>query len=127
MNVQETAGLLAYFANAWPNAQVTPEQAEIWASQLIGVDPDDGREAAKALVASSEWFPTVAAFRDAVNAVTRRRQMERRALESAETPADPQRFPRLMRQIINEGYLPCEALGETLCPDCERKMQREAG
>lgn len=125
MNVQETAGLLAYFANAWPNTTVTPEQAEIWASQLIGVDPDDGREAARSLVGSSEWFPTVAAFREAVNAVARRRQLERRAIESGPL-ANPQRFPKLLRQILNEGYLPCEALGETLCPDCERKMTRDA-
>lgn len=125
MNAIETAQVLAYLANAWPNTQVTEEQTQIWAGQLIGVDPEVGREAAQALVGSSEWFPTVAAFREAVNVVVRRRQMDRRTLPEGPS-TDPRRFPGLLRQILAEGYLPCEALGQTLCPACEARMMREA-
>lgn len=65
MNVHEVAGLLAYFGSAWPKMELPDDTADIWARELEDVNVDVARAAAKRLVRSSTFFPSIAEFFEA--------------------------------------------------------------
>jgi hypothetical protein len=71
MQARETAEILAYLSAAFPRHELPPETVKVWVDQLAGVDFAIAQAAAKAAVASSEWFPTVHRFRELVAAERR--------------------------------------------------------
>lgn len=72
MNVRETAEVLGYLASAWPRYELTEETVKVWVDQFSHVDFEVAQRAAKALVASDEWFPSVARFRELVSVELRK-------------------------------------------------------
>lgn len=71
MKPTETAAILAMFASSYPAATVTEQTATVWADLLEDVNPDDGLAAAKALIKSSKFFPSIAEFREASRSARR--------------------------------------------------------
>lgn len=90
MNVHEVAGLLAYFGSAWPSKELPDDTADVWAMELVDVNPDYGREAAKNLVRSLTFFPSIAEFLDECRriATTRRATPPVAALPQRTEPPD---------------------------------------
>lgn len=104
MNRQEAAAVLGLMAAAWPNHEMPSETALVWADMLGDIDPDDGLAAARQVIQTSEWFPTINTFREAAQAVARKRAREldyqdRRALPAA--PIDPIRL-QAYRFVVRE-------------------------
>lgn len=83
MNAQDTAAILALFGAAYPNANVSEPTALVWAENLIGVDPDVGLEAARTLIRTTKWFPSVSEFIEHVGAAKRAHEPEVKALPEA--------------------------------------------
>lgn len=73
MNVRETAEILGYLAAAWPKYELAEETVAVWVDQFANVDFEVAQSAAKAVVASDEWFPSVARFRELVGVQMRQR------------------------------------------------------
>lgn len=69
MNAQETATVLAYFAAAFPNMELSDDTADVWAFELRDIDPDLAPEAMRAVVKESEFAPTIAKFREACRVI----------------------------------------------------------
>lgn len=91
MNVTETAEVLTLMLNAWPSAKVNEGTPKIWAEMLIGVDPRDGAAAAKGLMGSSKFFPSIAEFKEAARAEQRARAGDDRVIEHRKQLANPER------------------------------------
>lgn len=127
MTKNEAATILGYFAAAYPNATVTEETAYVWGDMLREIDPLDGLEAARRLMKSSKFFPSVAEFLEAVkplSAARRREQLEQewegRQLEqsgSGRKPT-PDEVWELVRSVQNSNGLnkPKEHNHRGLCP-----------
>lgn len=85
MNLEETAAVLAYFAAAWPNQNLPEETVQVWATELVDVDPANASDAMHRLVRECEWMPTVARFRAACVTVALERR--NRVAEAAGLPS----------------------------------------
>ena len=64
MNKTEVANLLALCASAYPHVVITKETAIVYAEMLADLDLKVAMEAVKKLIATSQYFPTVAAIRE---------------------------------------------------------------
>jgi hypothetical protein len=86
MNVQETAAVLAYFGAAFPNMDITDDTADVWAFELRDIHADFAEEAMRNVVKESEFPPTIARFREAVQHVARARTL-RKPVPALDGPA----------------------------------------
>lgn len=64
MNRSEVAALLAVCAAAYPHVNVSKETASLYAEMLADLDPQVAMGAVRRLIATSQFFPTVAAIRE---------------------------------------------------------------
>lgn len=64
MTKTEVASILAICAAAYPHVAVTKETAIIYADLLADIDLMVAQRAVKRLIATSQYFPTVAAIRE---------------------------------------------------------------
>lgn len=87
MNVQEVAGLIAYFGSAWPSWKPSDDTADVWLMELSDIDADVAREAAKNLVQHEQFAPSIARFRQECRTVTHHRNMRRS--DAAGLPSGP--------------------------------------
>lgn len=62
MTPEQTGGLLAYFAAAFPSWEMDENTPMVWAEALVSTPVDRGREVARRLVKSSRFVPTIAEF-----------------------------------------------------------------
>lgn len=69
MNRREIAALLAVCAAAYPHVSVTKETAALYADMLADVDFEVAQRGVRRLIATSQFFPTVAAIREQVAAL----------------------------------------------------------
>lgn len=65
MTRNEVAALLAVCAAAFPHVRVTKETATIYAEMLADLDAEPAMRAVRRLIASSQYFPSIAAIREA--------------------------------------------------------------
>lgn len=70
MNRTEVANLLAICAAAYPHVTVTKQTAVVYAEMLADIDLGVAQKALKRLIATSQYFPTVAAIREQCAALT---------------------------------------------------------
>ncbi|HEX9995295.1 MAG TPA: hypothetical protein VGB14_20400, partial [Acidimicrobiales bacterium] len=85
---------------AWPQEKFHDRTPDVWADALRNVDPDDGLAAARLLVRSDNWFPSVARFLETANALARQRTVYRTALvESTEKPLPVEENLRRAREL----------------------------
>ena len=70
MTKTEVAALLAVCAAAYPHVNVTRETAAVYAEMLADLDYADALAAVKRLIATSQFFPTVAAIRETTVSLT---------------------------------------------------------
>lgn len=64
MNRNETADVLEMFVAAWPQMQPTTRAAELWAEMLEDVETTEGLAAAKRLIRTRKYPPSIAEFLD---------------------------------------------------------------
>lgn len=64
LNLRETAEVLAYLSAAYPKYELFEETVAVWADQLERTDFGVAKAAAKKLVATDQFFPSVARFRE---------------------------------------------------------------
>lgn len=64
MNKTEIANLLALCASAYPHVAITKETAIVYAEMLADLELSVAMQAVKKLIATSQYFPTVAAIRE---------------------------------------------------------------
>jgi hypothetical protein len=70
VNTDETARVLVLFESAWPTRfEVADYTAHVWAEATRGITGDVGLDAARRLVLTEDWPPTIARFRDECAAV----------------------------------------------------------
>jgi len=70
MNRTEIASLLAICSAAYPHVNVTVETATVYAEMLADLPNEDARRAVRRLLATSQFFPSIAAIREATLAVS---------------------------------------------------------
>lgn len=69
MNRAEVAKVLAVCSAAFPHVNVTRETAAVYAEMLADLDPQHAQQAIRRLLATSHFFPSIAAIREATIAV----------------------------------------------------------
>ena len=77
--------MLAYFAEAWPWAELGEHTAEVWADALVGVDGQQAHSAARRLVRSEERPPSIRRFIDECKLVAREQRPALQAPTSSAT------------------------------------------
>jgi hypothetical protein len=65
MNKQEVAQILAVCSAAYPHVTVTKETALVYSDLLADVDFEVAQRAVRRVIASSQFFPSIAAIREA--------------------------------------------------------------
>ena len=75
MSVHEIAGILATLGAGWPSWKMSDDTADVWASELQPLEFDAAREAARNLLRSSEYAPTVAAFLEQYRQIQQHRRI----------------------------------------------------
>ena len=71
MNLRETAEVLGYLAAAFPKHEMFEETVTVWSDQFLNTDFEAAQRAAKNVVSSDQWFPSVARFREVLAAEVR--------------------------------------------------------
>lgn len=89
MNAQEIAAVLGMFQAAYPNAVITEQTAFIWARELVGVDRRDGEEAARTLVRTLKFPPSLAEFIEAEQSACRVRTGNQEGIAPAKGELEP--------------------------------------
>lgn len=130
MNVHEVAGLLSYFGSAWPKTEIPDDTADVWAMELEDVNIDVGRAAAKLLVRSSTFMPSIAEFLDACRTESLHRRNKRAPeLEPAPDSEPDFDFPaaaaQLRDQLKNWSTRGHNHKGPEPCPVCAQRLARE--
>lgn len=132
MNTQEIAATLAMFSAAYPGAPVTEQTSLVWAENLIGVEPADGLAAARSLIRSSKFFPSIAEFVEQARAEKRARLPVTRALSSP--PADREAVKRMMgetrralAELRKNQPKHWHGDGNDKCPACAQRMAARDG
>lgn len=97
MTPEQVSALFGYFGAAWPNAKVDERTPQVWIEQLEPIDADDGREAAKRLVRSCQWFPSVAEFLDVAAEVKAGREPVMQALPARSFSVDRDTNRRMLQ------------------------------
>lgn len=125
MNIHETAGLLAYFGSAWPRMELPDDTADIWARELADTNADDARDAAKNLVRSSKFFPSIAEFLDECRMVAVRRRIAAPppALEASTTTVEfpAEDFAALRSKLKDWTTKGHNHKGPEPCPVCSNR------
>lgn len=70
MNRNEAAAMLAVCAAAFPHVNVSKETASVYAEMLADLDAEVALGAVRRLIATSRFFPTVAAIREEAAALS---------------------------------------------------------
>lgn len=70
MTSHETAQILAICSAAFPHISITKETVAVYAEMLADLEFSSTQRALKRVLATSQFFPTIAAIRDAYAAVT---------------------------------------------------------
>lgn len=93
MDNREAAAVVAIFAAAFPNTNVTAATVSLWADNLRSVNAQDGLDVARLLVTELEWFPTIAQFRQRQRDLVRNRQLDvaHKALPAPDIPLEQQK------------------------------------
>ena len=64
MDARETAEVLGYLSAAYPRNELHEETVLVWIDQFDKTDFGLAVKTAKRIVATDEWFPTIARFRE---------------------------------------------------------------
>lgn len=72
MNADEADRVLASLSAAWPTMDISAATAMTWYDHLADIPVECGAEAARQIVASDRWFPSLARFREVALAERRR-------------------------------------------------------
>jgi hypothetical protein len=64
VNLRETAEVLGYLSAAFPKYEMFEETVNVWSDQFSDTNFEAAQRAAKNVVASDQWFPSVARFRE---------------------------------------------------------------
>lgn len=62
MNADGAKLVIRYLCSAYPNQQIADGTVAVWCEHLAGQTVEDAMNAAKRLVRSTRWFPSVAEF-----------------------------------------------------------------
>lgn len=111
MTRQEAAAVVALFVAAWPQSAADETTATLWVHALDTVPADIGREAALHLVATRDWWPTIAEFN---RTVTDLRRQQARNEPAPDGPA----------QCDGTGWRPAHD-GLEPCPQCNPWLRSE--
>lgn len=79
MNVQEVAGVLAYFGSAWPTMDITDDTADVWALELQDIPAEVAHVAMRNQVQTRDFPATIASFRDECRIVLHRQTVRQNA------------------------------------------------
>lgn len=103
MTPDQTVGVLAYLAAAFPNVTLDERTPDVWIDAVTDLDPVLGVEAAKSIAVSDAWFPTIARFREVVGSLAPRPSTL--GLPLPRTPLDEARvhIADLRRQLHKDG------------------------
>jgi len=71
VNLRETAEILGYLSAAFPKHEMFEETVTVWSDQFADTDFEAAQRAAKTVVGSEQWFPTVAKFREILSSEVR--------------------------------------------------------
>lgn len=72
MNDQSAVRVIALLTAAWPDTELPDATLTLWMDSMRDIDPALGMEAAATLTRTNKWYPRLAEFLDAVNALKRR-------------------------------------------------------
>lgn len=75
MDARETAQVLGYLSAAYPRNELHEETVLVWIDQFENADPAMALRAAKRIVASDEWFPSISRFREVLGLEIRQSQV----------------------------------------------------
>lgn len=92
MNRRDVAAVLGILTAAWPNQTLPEQTVAVWMDMLADLDPADAQQAARTLVKTEQWFPSIARFRNEAQAAAHARQNRRAAthgLPGHHRPAPP--------------------------------------
>jgi hypothetical protein len=104
---EECAAVLGYLSAAFPQVTVAPQTVAVWADQVGGQEGVDAHAAARRVVRSNKWFPSIAEFLEACRLERELRSQKFEVageLPSAETKANraevARRFVALSKELL---------------------------
>lgn len=133
MERSQAKAIVGALMAGWPSADVPQATVELYTTQIAKLSNTEAAFAAvEALIASREWFPSFAAFREEYLAAAKR--LEPPALPQLEAPETP---PEVKKQIMADAQrwllarqLPDEDLSVALprggagsCDDCTKEFE----
>ena len=71
MTPAEALKVLSVLRNAFPREVLTPETVTVYCAELADIDYELAGRAARKIIRSSEWFPTIAKIRVEVDALAK--------------------------------------------------------
>ena len=105
MNTDEATAVLAALASAWPNQDLSEPTVEVWRSFLDEIDADDGVAAAREVIGSERFFPSIARFREAATAARHARRNHDAATRGLprrpEQPIGSERWRAVVEEVWN--------------------------
>lgn len=122
----EASSILAYLVEAWPSMEVGEHTAEVWADALSGVDTQHAHTAARKLVKSEQWPPSVARFLEVAREVKRAEDTDRQARALGPPPTTDRATAAGRMRGIRAGWDAVQATrpkhdhkrGGANCPKC---------
>lgn len=123
MNIHETAAVLAYLGSAWPSWDMSDDNADVWGNELAEWHVDVAREAARNLVRTSKFPPSIAEFLEECRQVRVRQHAaatQRREIEASSSPADfpAEEFAALRKRLTDWSAKGHNHKGPEPCPLC---------
>lgn len=121
MTDNDTAAVLAYFASAWPNYDLTEPTVRVWQQECADLDPLDAEQAMRQLVRSEQFFPTIAKFRQQVRTLAydrRHRQVATAIGSGAPQPWPSELVASIKATIASNGTRRHWHGGPNPCPVC---------
>jgi hypothetical protein len=139
VNQRNATAVLGVLSAAWPNQDVSEQTATVWMEMLDAVEVEDAMTAARKLVRTSHWFPSIAQFLNETHAeehARRNRHAARYGLpRNHQTVPPPPRLLAACRELLEEmkgkrhdhhGPAPCPVCGG-INPNPKDRKNRETG
>lgn len=122
MNVQETAGVLAYLGSAWPNWDMSDDNADVWGGELAPLNADVARDTARNLVRQCKFPPSIAEFLEEYRRIMHANVVTRplpELPEGEDVPFDaPAEFAALREKLKDWSTRGHNHKGPEPCPVC---------
>lgn len=129
MNVHEAAAVLAYMGSAWPKWDMTDDNADVWATELAGCHVDVAREAARNLIQTSKFAPSIAEFLEECRRIRTARSIAKPlpAISAPSEKVDPTDIiARLRDQLADASARKHNHKGPDPCPVCTNRKDPAA-